>query len=87
MTSRVRKAPKTLNTKGKRAAIDRADLLAAISENAAEALRVDSDKFAIIAEARAAGLTYQAIADAYGTNKVTVMRWSKRTSWRVPPAS
>lgn len=85
MTSRVRNAPKTLNTKGKQAAIEHADLLDAISENAAQAVKIEAEKFALVARARAVGLTYEAIADAYGTNKVTVMRWLRRTSWPVPP--
>jgi hypothetical protein len=58
------------------------DLLAAISANATATARLEAAKQALIGEARAAGLTLQAIADAYGTNKVTVMRWANRASPR-----
>ena len=81
------KGPTSAISTRRRAAAERARLLAAITANAAEAVKVEADKFAIVAQARAAGLTYQAIADAYGTNKMTVMRWTKRVSWPVPSAS
>jgi hypothetical protein len=56
-------------------------------ENARQAAQIEAERYALIAQARAAGFTLQAIADAYGTNRLTVLRWANRVSWPVPPTS